>query len=473
MEKKILKILDSLTGDVYRDAGILAKYIFEDEKENNIVLKLNLCKILKKFCMLDYEVFETYHDKIIRFDVEYYKDYCKKYAQYYAQKNYEMALYYVNQVIWYFDFPQGDVSFENKLKYFIYKLMFPKFKGQFITTGEASIFSNLADICLGLKDIDKAIESAKISVKCSPMQFLYYEKLLNILEQNALADDMEIVLQNAYLSVDNEIDLSVLQYFWAKYYFLKKHYALAKVCAGFAMTKRVPLLYKKKIYDMMDDMKNDSFSNIDKIGDYAQTLDKKGFPFEMDAHIFFTALCLYGACLDGGIDDDELKNEAIKQLNRYKEFDFVAEYEKNKNAGNDFCLGNKNNIYIYFNKIWKVEAYTDEKDYSNQIFVLRNKQNFIWIDCFLKKNSSKHRKKLQKGANIIEQKAYQTIQGKKVSYTFYNLGTTVLYLDINFEINTKYCGFARAKFSGKQPTIKNEILQMISSIGVFSTQKHK
>lgn len=466
MEKQLQKILKSLSGDIYNDSETLEKYIFDGDLTDNLSLKLELCKLLKEFCTIDCGILEKYHNIIIEFDIKYYNLYRKNYAKCYSTKNYEMALYYVNQIVWYFDFPQKDTSFDSILKFFIYKLWHPKFKGNFITTGEAEIFSNFADVCIGIGDVEKALECMKICIECSPLEFTYYEKMLSILDKFEYVDEMQEFLKKAYNLADDEKILAILQYYWAKYYKHKKQYRLSKVCGDFLLNKRsLPILYKKDLYEMLVEYQRKGITTTSSIDYYTKILKKEDFPFEKNLQMFFATLSIYGACIRGAIDDTELKNEAMNELKKYKQDTFVLEYERSIQKDCQFCFDGRSNLYVFFNRGWKAVPNDEDRISPKSEITLKNRSNELKIELSLKN----YEKKQQENLKIKEHKQYQTIQGKNIEYTIYNLNRNSDYINIKFELNSKDIGSAYMKYSRHSKKMKGEILGIVSTIGVFST----
>ena len=199
--KEIHKIIEELSGDKQKDSIVLVGYLNEYTKtENEYFQQLDVFKLLKKYCEQDINLFNKYKDVLIKYDITFFEYYTKKFNTCIAQKKYEMALFYVNKTMWFYDFPQNHISFDNKLDYFLFKFWHQNFNGNFIFSVESLVYLHFANVCLGLNDVDMAIRAITHSMECSPMNFTYYEKAMSIFAQYGYLNDLKNCLESSYIS---------------------------------------------------------------------------------------------------------------------------------------------------------------------------------------------------------------------------------------------------------------------------------
>ena len=95
--KKLHEIIESFCGDPEKDFALLVDTLNEEpQNEEEYFDKLEMAKLLKKFCEENVDIFKDYKELLVKIDIEFFEYYAKKFNSYISQKKYEMALFYVN-----------------------------------------------------------------------------------------------------------------------------------------------------------------------------------------------------------------------------------------------------------------------------------------------------------------------------------------------------------------------------------------
>ena len=459
--KDIHEIIEGFCGDIIKDSASMAEFINEETKtEEEFFEKLEVAKLLKKYCEQDIQIFGKYRDILVKTDISFFEYYTKKLNFLISQKKYEMALFYVNKALWYYDLPQNFISFDSTFDFYVYCMFHPEFKEHFLSSGESIIYLNYSTVCLGLEDVDKAIECIKHAIYCSPMNFLYYERAMFIFAKYGYAQELKTCLENAYLVDKNDAEFGILQYYYAKYFFLTKKYVLAKVCINMAMQKSFNLNYKKDMMDMILEIDKSNIVTLDFVGDYSQILKDNNVPQTRNFDLFLASLILYGKCLKKDIKDKSLQNEAEKISKSYTNANFMQTYKNSLLAGKEFYMINKTKIYFYIDKKWQLMI--DNKDKVN-LFTAIFENNFIRVNYFSKNVFKFVIDKTKKYADVIEQKEFSTIQGKNIFYVIQKLEYGTYLFTAEFDISEQYIGTMNATFNLNLEEAKKEFLGIISS----------
>ncbi len=459
--KDIHEIIESFCGDAIKDSASMAEYLNEETKtEEEYFEKLDVAKLLKKYCEHDIQIFNQYKNILVKIDISFFEYYTKKLNVLISQKKYEMALFYVNKALWYYDLPQNFISFDSTFDFYVYCMFHPEFKEHFLSSGESIIYLNYSTVCLGLEDVDKAIECIKHSIYCSPMNFLYYDRAMYIFAKYGYVEELKNCLKSAYLVAKNDAEFGVLQYYYAKYFFLTKKYVLAKVCINMAMQKNFNLNYKKDMMDMILEIDKSNIVTLDFVGDYSNILKKNEVPQTRNQDLFLASLILYGKCLKKEIKDKSLQNEAEKISRSYTNANFMQMYKSSLLSGNEFYLINKTKIYFNIDKKWQVMI--DNNDKVN-LFTATFDNNSIRVNYFSKNVFKFVIDKTKKYDDVIEQKEFSTIQGKNIFYFIQKLDDNAYIFTAEFDISDKYLGTMNATFNMDVNTAKKEFMEIISS----------
>lgn len=459
--KKLHEIIESFCGDPEKDFALLVDTLNEEpQNEEEYFDKLEMAKLLKKFCEENVDIFKDYKELLVKIDIEFFEYYAKKFNNYISQKKYEMALFYVNKALWYYDLPQNFISFDSTFDFYVYSMTNPEFKGPFISSGESIIYLNYSTVCLGFEDVEKAIECIKHAIYCSPMNFVYYERAMYIFAKYNYVDELKECLENAYQVAKDDAEFGILQYYYAKYFYLTKKYVLSKVCINLAMQKNFNLNYKKDMMDIISNINKTNIITFDFMGDYSTILKENNVPLNRNPNLFLKSIVLYGKCLKKEIKDKALQVEAEKISKSFTSPKFIQMYKSSLLSGKEFYLINRTQIYFILDKKWQVMI--DNKDKVN-LFTAVFENNFIRANYFSKNIFKFVIDKTKNYDDVIEKKEFSTIQGKNVFYIIQKLEDNSYIFTAEFDICDEYIGTMNVTFNMNLDKAKKEFLNILSS----------
>ena len=87
--KDIHEIIEGFCGDIIKDSASMAECINEETKtEEEFFEKLEVAKLLKKYCEQDIQIFGKYRDILVKTDISFFEYYTKKLNFLISQKKY-------------------------------------------------------------------------------------------------------------------------------------------------------------------------------------------------------------------------------------------------------------------------------------------------------------------------------------------------------------------------------------------------
>ncbi len=476
MEKDIQKnddykeLLDSMGDDINVNAQKMANFLIKKgDDENTLMQKLNICKALRDYCDLDNNLYKKYEELLIDIDMQFYQFFCKKFKKLMNQKNYENALYWVNKAVCYYNLPQDAISFDSLSDYFLFSYLTVNFSIENCVSVEPYVYYYFALVCVEIGDKEKAVECIKRTLKCSPMNFMFHAKALQIFSNYGLWDDVKLTLFQAGTIAKTYTELGAVQYFWAKYFYATGKYSLCKVCVNMAMQKDINVKLKDEMLHIVNEIDNSNIIAVDFLGDYTKLLVDYGVPMKKSLHLFVAGLMVYKQCLDAKNVNSEIEIDIIRLLYSFGLDDFVKEFKKKVQSGKEFLVKSKDFTYVFLDKKWKIDLPDDLKNDPNFIVVGTNNNNYFGL-CYYDKESYKSGFVPDKNfAKCVKRQEFTTIDGKNVKYAIFESKQEKGYDFVcEFDLSDKFVGTINAFTCLDYDAFRREMLEIVSNTGVIS-----
>ena len=464
-----IKLLDSTSDDINENAEKLANFLASKGNDENILMqKLIICKKLRDYCDSDNNLYEKYEKTLIDIDMQFYEFFCKKFKKLMNQKNYENALYWVNKAVWYYDLPQDTISFDSLTDYLLFSYLTINFSIENCVSVEPYIYYYFSLVCVEIGDKEKAVECIKRALKCSPMNFMFHAKALQIFSDYELWDDVKMTLIQAGVIAKTYTELGVVQYFWAKYFFAIGKYTLCKVCVNLAMQKDINIKLKNEMLHIVEEIDSSNVIAVDFLGDYIKLLEDYGVATRKSLHLFVAALMAYKQCLDSEVVNSTVEIEIIKLLYSFGLDDFVEEYKKKVQVGKDFLVKSKDFTYVFLDKKWKIDLPDELKNNLNFFVAGTNGNDYFCLYYYDKESYNDNYLTDKDMSKCVKEQKFTTITGKNIKYAIFNAKEKGYNFVCEFNLSDKFVGTLMGYTCRDLDEFRRDMLEIVSDTGVIT-----